>query len=91
MATCRNFHIYLTASGEGRHPDPEPIVNVQVWKTGASAFWRFSEGFFWYSTFHRRSQGSQTLLCPKIIQADALRFLKLSQSTYSYELILNKG
>ena len=73
------------------HPDPEPIVNVQVWKTGASAFWRFSEGFFWYSTFHRRSQGSQTLLCPKINQADALRFLKLSQSTYSYELILNKG
>ena len=36
----------------------------------------------------RRSQGSQTLLCPKIIEADALRFLKLSQSTYSYELIL---
>ena len=28
------------------HPDPEPIVNVQVWKTGASAFWRFIEGFF---------------------------------------------
>ena len=70
------------------HPDPEPIVNVQVWKTGASAFWRFIEGFFWYSTFHRRSRRSQTLLCPKIIQADAPRFLKQSQSTCSYQLIL---
>ena len=43
------------------HPDPGPNVKVQVWETGASENWRFFESFFWYPTFHRRSQKSQTL------------------------------
>ena len=65
------------------HPDPGSIENVQVWETGASAYWRFFEGFFWYQRFHRRSKKSQTLgaseillLCSKLNQADALRFVK---------------
>ena len=28
------------------HPDPGPIVNVQVWDLAASAFWRFFGLFF---------------------------------------------
>ena len=43
------------------HPDPGTNVKVQVWETGASENWRFFESFFWYPTFHRRSQKSQTL------------------------------
>ena len=65
------------------HPDPGSIENVQVWETGASAYWRFFEGFFWYQRFHRRSKKSQTLgaseillLCSKLNQSDALRFVK---------------
>ena len=27
------------------HPDPEPIVNVQVWETGASVIWGLNELF----------------------------------------------
>ena len=30
---------FKTFSSE--HPDPGSIVNVRVWKTGASAFWDF--------------------------------------------------
>ena len=38
------------------HPDPVPLVNVQLWETRAYKFWRFFESFFWDYTFHIRSQ-----------------------------------
>ena len=50
----------LTTIGVGlglvEHPDPVPLVNVQLWETRAYKFWRFFESFFWDYTFHIRSQ-----------------------------------
>ena len=31
---------------EAGHPDPVPLVNVQLWETRAYKFWRFFESFF---------------------------------------------
>ena len=56
------------------HPDPGPIVNVQVWDLAASAFWRFFGLFFCDSTFLRRCGHSQTLPFSEMAKEDAARF-----------------
>ena len=65
------------------HPDPGPIVNVQVWETGASEYWRFFEHFFGSIHSTDALKKSQTLgaseillLSSKLNQADAPRFVK---------------
>ena len=58
------------------HPDPGPIVNVQVWDLAASAFWRFFGLFFCDSTFLRRCGHSQTLPFSEMAKEDAARFFK---------------
>ena len=60
----------------GGHPDPGPIVNVQVWDLAASAFWRFFGLFIFDSTFLRRCGHSQTLPFSEMAKEDAARFFK---------------
>ena len=69
--------------GTALHPDPGPIVNVQVWETGASEYWRFFEHFFGsiHSTdapkkSQRLGASEILLLSSKLNQADAPRFVK---------------